>query len=196
MLNAHRADCPAGRKLSTALPCRSCGADSPHKRPSFAVRPRQSVGSIFYLFRMGEQIGFLLFIFGRLAVEGGANLLRFNSRFGEFNSRLGWLEFPVRAATGIGWQRLDLPHRFRGHRAVVRGKSAKFPVSTGKTGNVVRRAGGTGREACHPLGQSWRIGSLPSQSMAASRTASKMRRRVCVSSAISMTVPGWPSLRK
>ncbi len=48
----------------------------------------------------------------------------------------------------------------------------------------------------HPRGQSWRIGSLPSQSIAAARTASKMRRRVGVSSAISMTVPGWPSFRK
>ena len=37
---------------------------------------------------------------------------------------------------------------------------------------------------------------LPSQPLAASRTASKMRRRLGVISAISMTVPGWPSLRK
>jgi hypothetical protein len=36
----------------------------------------------------------------------------------------------------------------------------------------------------HPCGQSWRIGSLPCQSTAAARTASKMRRRVGVSSAI------------
>ena len=35
----------------------------------------------------------------------------------------------------------------------------------------------------HPCGQSWRIGSLPCQSTAAARTASKMRRRVGVSSA-------------
>jgi hypothetical protein len=45
----------------------------------------------------------------------------------------------------------------------------------------------------HPRGQSRRIGSLPSQPTAASRTASKIRRRVGVSSAISITVPGWPS---
>ena len=48
----------------------------------------------------------------------------------------------------------------------------------------------------HPRGQSWQIGSLPSQSIAAARTASKMRRRVGVSSAISMTVPGWRWFRK
>ena len=47
-----------------------------------------------------------------------------------------------------------------------------------------------------PWGQLRRIGSLPSQVFAVSRTWSKMRMRVGVASAISMTVPGWPSLRK
>ena len=46
------------------------------------------------------------------------------------------------------------------------------------------------------VGQPVRIGSLPSQPIAASRTASKMRRRVGVACDISMIVPGWPSLRK
>ena len=48
----------------------------------------------------------------------------------------------------------------------------------------------------YPCGQFIRIGSLPSQFRAASRTWSKMRMRVGVASAISMTVPGWPSSRK
>ena len=41
-----------------------------------------------------------------------------------------------------------------------------------------------------------RTGSPPSQPAAAARTASKMRIRVWVACAISITVPGWPSLRK
>jgi hypothetical protein len=32
-------------------------------------------------------------------------------------------------------QALDLPHPFRAQTAVARGKSLKFPVSQGKTGN-------------------------------------------------------------
>ncbi len=170
------------------------GADPPHKRPSPGVKAPTSVGLDLCLshFYGLSRCACCYFSF---AVRP-SNLLRFNSRFGEFSSRLGRLEFPVRVATGIGSQRLDFPHRFRGQTAVAWGKSVKFPVSTGKTGNCVRRTGGTGREASHPRGQSWRIGSLPSHPTAASRTASKMRRRVGVSSAISITVPGWPSLRK
>ena len=45
-------------------------------------------------------------------------------------------------------------------------------------------------------GQFMRMGSRPSQLSAASRTWSKMRMRTGVASAISMTVPGCPSLRK
>ena len=41
-----------------------------------------------------------------------------------------------------------------------------------------------------------RTGSLPSQPAAAVRTASKMRIRLGVACAISITVPGWPSLWK
>jgi hypothetical protein len=58
-----------------------------------------------------------------------------NSRFGKFNSRFGRRQFPVRAAAGIRSQRLDLPYPCYGQTAVTRGKSMKFPVSTGKTGN-------------------------------------------------------------
>jgi hypothetical protein len=46
------------------------------------------------------------------------------------------------------------------------------------------------------LGHWRRIGSLPSQPTEAARIASKIRIRVGVASAISITVPAWPSLRK
>jgi hypothetical protein len=72
-------------------------------------------------------MGLLLFLFWRSVVEGGAKPLSRNSRFGGFNSRLGRFEFPVWSATGIGWQRLDLPYRFHGRRALEWGKSVKFP---------------------------------------------------------------------
>jgi hypothetical protein len=60
-----------------------------------------------------------------------------NSRLGAFNSRLGRREFPFCAATGIGSQRFDLLYSFSGQTTVEWGKSARFPVSTGKTGNLV-----------------------------------------------------------
>src|SRR5260370_10870088 len=86
---------------------------------------------------------------------GGPNISADNSRFGEFNSRLGRPEFPVCAATGIRSQALDLAHRSRSQIAVVWAKSTTFPVSTGKTGNLAP-IGGTGRLAperdrlCYP----------------------------------------------
>ena len=46
------------------------------------------------------------------------------------------------------------------------------------------------------VGQVRRIGSLPSQPKAAWRTLSNIFMRSAVASAISITVPGWPSLRK
>src|SRR5713101_5474035 len=67
---------------------------------------------------------------------GGPNIFADNSRFGDFNSRLGRRKFPLRAATGISWQALDLAHCFYGQMAVIWAKSTKFPVSTGKTGNL------------------------------------------------------------
>jgi len=63
-----------------------------------------------------------------------------NSRFGKFNSRFGRREFQVRAATGISSQGLDLPRRFRSQTDVIWAKSMKFPVSTGKTGNLAPTA--------------------------------------------------------
>src|SRR6266700_461195 len=60
-----------------------------------------------------------------------------NSRFGAFNSRLGRREFPFRAATGISSQRADLANLFWGKTTGEREKWMKFPVSTGKTGNLV-----------------------------------------------------------
>jgi hypothetical protein len=68
---------------------------------------------------------FLVF-FWCAAVAGG--ILRFNSRFGVFNSRLGWRQFPFSPATGIGLQGLDLVRCLRHQNGRYRGKSAKFPV--------------------------------------------------------------------
>jgi hypothetical protein len=48
-------------------------------------------------------------------------------RFGEFNSRLGGREFPVRFTTGIRGQGLDLLDRFCKQTTVARGKSTIFP---------------------------------------------------------------------
>src|SRR5712692_9811927 len=77
-----------------------------------------------------------------------------NSRFGEFNSRLGRCEFPVSAATGIRSQALDFPHRFRGQTAVIWAKSTKFPVSTGKIGNFAPTSGaGRGKVAVNGADQ-------------------------------------------
>ena len=73
----------------------------------------------------------LLLVFGR---RGTMRRLPNNSRFGEFNSRLGRREFPVCAATGIRLQGLDLAYRFHVGTAVIRGKSTKFPVRREKPG--------------------------------------------------------------
>jgi hypothetical protein len=70
---------------------------------------------------------------------GGRILFSRHSRFGEFNSRLGQCEFPVRPATGIRWQQLDLACSFGGQRWVLSGKSAKFPVQREKPGMLSRR---------------------------------------------------------
>src|SRR5216683_7967169 len=57
-----------------------------------------------------------------------------NSRFDVFNSRLGRREFPVRTATGICRQRIDLLYAFIDQTAVGWGKSKKFPVRREKPG--------------------------------------------------------------
>jgi hypothetical protein len=90
-------------------------------------------------------MGLLLILFWCSAVVGrcgGPNILPNNSRFGEFNSRLGRREFPVCVATGIRLQGLDLAYRFHVETVAIRGKSTKFPVSTGKTGNFAPQAEG------------------------------------------------------
>jgi hypothetical protein len=102
-------------------------------------------------------MGLLLFLFWRSAVEGAANLLSRNSRFGGFNSRLGRFEFPVRSATGIGWQRLDLPYRFRGQTALEWGKSVKFPVQREKTGIVSGKVDLSSQKGPTPRGMSAKI---------------------------------------
>jgi len=75
--------------------------------------------------------------------SGGPNIVGSNSRnsrFGEFNSRLGRREFPVRAATGIRSQRFDLPCGFRGQTMFLLGKSTIFPARREKPGILSRRA--------------------------------------------------------
>jgi len=59
---------------------------------------------------------------------------RYGSRFGDFNSRLGQREFPVRGAAGICRQGLDLLCRLRGPMVALWGKSAKFPFRREKPG--------------------------------------------------------------
>jgi hypothetical protein len=49
-----------------------------------------------------------------------SNILADNSRFGEFNSRLGPREFPVGIAAGILSQALDLDPLFTDERRVCR----------------------------------------------------------------------------
>jgi hypothetical protein len=93
---------------------------------------------MFYLISTGRRDGSVagsLLVLGRHA-NCGSEHSGDNSRLGEFDSRLGGREFPVSAATGIRSQRVDLPHYFFSQTAIIRGKSTKFPVSTGKTGNI------------------------------------------------------------
>src|SRR6516162_1087365 len=72
----------------------------------------------------------LRFLFWRLAVVRNSR----NSRFGAFNSRLGRFKFPVRVATVIRSQGLDLAQRFCCRAAVQSGKSTKFPAQREKPG--------------------------------------------------------------
>src|SRR6266446_1133209 len=94
---------------------------------------------MFYRISRGGEMCLFLTFFWRSGVLGDVQTRRFfaiNSRFGEFNSRLGRHKFPVRSATGIGSQAIDLLCRFSGPTALAWVKSQKFPVSTGKTGNL------------------------------------------------------------
>ena len=80
---------------------------------------------------------FLLWCGAVVGRSGGPNIVGGNSRssrFGRFTSRLGRCEFPVRVATGIRRQRIDLPSVFLGETAVAGPKSAKFPSEREKPG--------------------------------------------------------------
>jgi hypothetical protein len=55
-----------------------------------------------------------------------------HSRFGEFNSRLGRQKFPVRSATEIRSQELDLVCRFRVRAAILSRESTKIPLQREK----------------------------------------------------------------
>ncbi len=79
---------------------------------------------------------FLIF-FWCSGVLGDAQARRFiaiNSWFGEFHSRLDWRKFPVRSATGMGSQAIDLFCRFSERTMLAWGKSKKFPVRREKPG--------------------------------------------------------------
>ena len=104
------------------------------------------------------------------------------------------LSEPAIAAGHDGNRAVEV-HRFspvQGSAAEARSRRA---VCNRRPGSDKHHAEDGGRPL-HPCGQFSRIGSLPSQFSAASRTWSKMRMRVGVASAISTIVPGWPSLRK
>jgi hypothetical protein len=77
-------------------------------------------------FRRDGVMGLFPVLFWCSAVAGG--ILRFNSRFGVFNSRLGRRQFPFSPTTGIGRQGLDLVRCLRHQNGRYRGKSEKFPV--------------------------------------------------------------------
>jgi hypothetical protein len=72
---------------------------------------------------------YLLFILLRILAINSRN-----SRLGEFNSRLARLKFPVRAATGIRRQAVDLACRFFEQMAVLGPQSKKFPAQREKPG--------------------------------------------------------------
>jgi hypothetical protein len=55
-----------------------------------------------------------------------------NSRFGEFNSRLGQRKFPIGSATGIGSQDNDLACGFRDRTTLFGTKSMNFPFEREK----------------------------------------------------------------
>ena len=141
---------PARRVAPRREPATTAGAPfsaeaagRPQKRPTFAVR-------LFLFYRIstgrrGVSLSNSLLVLGRRGPMRGPNILGDNSRFGDFNSRLGRREFPVRAATGICCQGLDLPHRLRGQTAVSRGKSTKFPVRREKPGILPQRRHGPWR---------------------------------------------------
>jgi len=77
-----------------------------------------------------------------VGLGGALNILganSHNSRFGGFNSRLGQRKFPVRAATGIGLQDLDLARRFYGRTALRWANRRNFPLEREKPG-VCERA--------------------------------------------------------
>jgi hypothetical protein len=51
-----------------------------------------------------------------------------DSRFGNFLFPVTRYEFPIGAATGIRWQRVDFNCRFQCQNGTYRAKSKKFPV--------------------------------------------------------------------
>jgi len=95
--------CIESRCWSSVLP----GASSPQKKPTLAVGLLLSVGAMSYFVSSSWEMYLFLILFWGHAVAGpydASNILFCNSRhsrFGEINSRLGSLKFPIKGATGI-----------------------------------------------------------------------------------------------
>ena len=139
-----RAACRTGNHPRSRF-LRACTADPPHKRPTFAV---DSLVSWIYVLsistgRRDVSLSSSLLVLRHRVGCGGRKIVGDNSQFGVFNSWLGRREFPVRSATGIHWQRLDLPDVFAAKRGLRSGKPTKFPVFR-ENGNFARR-----REICY-----------------------------------------------
>jgi hypothetical protein len=111
------------------------------------------------VFRRDGVMGLFLVLFWCSAVAGG--ILRFNSRFGVFNSRLGRRQFPFSPATGIGRQGLDLVRCLRHQNGRYRGKSAKFPVPREKPGILLPPAEGAVETSSSPRLSPARVAATP-----------------------------------
>jgi hypothetical protein len=115
-------------------------ADLPHKGPSFTVVSASLIG-FTRRSKAGQMYLLLILFWCSVVVRRCLNILRVNSRFGKFNSRLGRREFPVSAATGICRQWLDFPRGFSGQRTVPARESMKFPFQREKPGILSAPAG-------------------------------------------------------
>ena len=101
-------------------------AGPPQKRQSSALRSPALIGSIS--FSVGRQMWLLLMLFWCSAGVrqcGGPDILRYNSRFGAFNSGLCWREFAIRGIAGIWRQWLDLVRTVGGRTVIAKDKALK-----------------------------------------------------------------------
>ena len=86
-----------------------------------------SVDRVYIIF-VGRQMWLLLMLFWCSAGVrqcGGPDILRYNSRFGAFNSGLCWREFAIRGIAGIWRQWLDLVRTVGGRAVIAKDKALK-----------------------------------------------------------------------